>query len=134
LSPLIGIAQYRQGALRPYRYNDIVSYLPPKFNPQFTGIYKKCTQRKFPASPPDLLTPHPRQVIIGEIHKVRGISLKENMKKVLVILLMLAVIVYTVLNYRSGRIDRTYMAVCLVLLGLPMVNMIRLMIQDWKEK
>ena len=60
--------------------------------------------------------------------------MKENMRKVLVILLMLAVIVYTVLNYRSGRIDRTYMAVCLVLLGLPMVNMIRLMIQDWKEK
>ena len=29
------------GALRPYRYNDIVSHVTPKFNPQFAVIYKK---------------------------------------------------------------------------------------------
>jgi len=29
------------GALRPYRYNDIVSHMRPKFNPQFTDFIKK---------------------------------------------------------------------------------------------
>jgi len=30
------------GALRPYRYNDIVTQMDLKFNPQFTGNEKKC--------------------------------------------------------------------------------------------
>ena len=55
--------------------------------------------------------------------------MKETIKKFLVILLMLAVVVYTILNYRSGRIDQTQLIVYLVLLGLPLANMLRLMIQ-----
>ncbi len=60
--------------------------------------------------------------------------MKDVLKKLLVILLILAVMVYTFLNYRSGRIDQTYLIIYLAILGLPLVNMIRLMIQDQKEK
>ena len=42
--------------------------------------------------------------------------MKDVLKKLLVILLILAVMVYTFLNYRSGRIAQTYLIIYLAIL------------------
>ena len=55
-------------------------------------------------------------------------------KALLTILAMAAVMVYSVLNYVNGRIDRMYLIVIFLILGIPMVNMINLVIQELKKK
>ena len=55
-------------------------------------------------------------------------------KGLLVILAMLAALVYTVINYLSGKIDTMFLLVCFAILGIPMMNMINILIRDWKNK
>ncbi|MBQ8833898.1 MAG: hypothetical protein IJ001_03125 [Oscillospiraceae bacterium] len=55
-------------------------------------------------------------------------------KAVLTLLLIGAVLVYTIMNYVNGRTDFTMFLVCIVILGIPMVNMINLLIQELKKK
>ena len=50
------------------------------------------------------------------------------------IVLMLAVIGYTVYNYLHGKIDSAMFLVSIVILGLPLFNMVNLLIQEWKKK
>ena len=57
-----------------------------------------------------------------------------TVKTILVILAMVAALVYTVFNYLAGKIDTMFLMVCFVLLGIPMVNMINILIRDWKNK
>ena len=47
---------------------------------------------------------------------------------------MLAVMAYTVWNYSNEKIDFAMFLVSMIILGIPMVNMINLMIQEWKNK
>ena len=59
----------------------------------------------------------------------------ENTKKAVVtILVMVAVMAYTVFNYANGRIDMPMFLVSMAILGIPLVNMINLLIQEWKKK
>ena len=59
----------------------------------------------------------------------------DNIKKgILTILFMLAVMVYTVMNYASGKIDLVMFVVCMAIMGIPMMNMINLLIQEIKKK
>ena len=55
-------------------------------------------------------------------------------KALLTILAMAAVMVYSALNYVNGKIDRMYLIVIFLILGIPMVNMINLVIQELKKK
>ena len=50
------------------------------------------------------------------------------------IVLMLAVIGYTVYNYLNGKIDSAMFLVSIAILGLPLINMVNLLIQEWKKK
>jgi hypothetical protein len=55
-------------------------------------------------------------------------------KGILTILFMLIVMAYTVINYASGKIDFVMFVVCMAIMGIPMLNMINLLIQEWKKK
>lgn len=55
-------------------------------------------------------------------------------KIILAIVLMVAVIGYTVFNYISGKIDLVYFLVCVAIVGLPLANMINIMIRELKDK
>ena len=50
------------------------------------------------------------------------------------LLLMAAVMGYTIYNYITGKIDTTYLLVFVVILGIPFVNIINILIRDWKNK
>ena len=47
--------------------------------------------------------------------------------------LMIVVIVYTVLNYVSGKIPTTNFLVYMAILVLPLVNTLRLLYRQWRE-
>ena len=55
-------------------------------------------------------------------------------KSILTILVMLAVMGYTVVNYINGKIDLVMFVVCMAIMGIPMLNMINLLIQEIKKK
>ena len=55
-------------------------------------------------------------------------------KSILTILLLLAVMGYTVWNYVSGRTDTVMFLVCMAIMGIPLVNMVNILIQEWKKK
>ena len=48
--------------------------------------------------------------------------------------LMLAVIGYTIYNYTTGKTDFTMFLVSMGILCVPLVNMIRLLIQEMKKR
>ena len=60
--------------------------------------------------------------------------MNKTVKALLTILAMLAVMAYTVWNYSNEKIDFAMFLVSMIILGIPMVNMINLMIQEWKNK
>ena len=60
--------------------------------------------------------------------------MKTSGNHIATIVLMLAVIGYTIYNYVSGRTDFTIFVVCMMLLCLPLLNIIRILIRDWKNK
>lgn len=55
-------------------------------------------------------------------------------KALLSILLILAIIAYTVMNYVSGKTDTTMFIVCMAVLCLPLMNMINILIRQWKDR
>ena len=55
-------------------------------------------------------------------------------KSILAILLLLAVLGYTAWNYASGNTDLMMFLVCTAILGIPLVNMVNILIREWKEK
>ena len=55
-------------------------------------------------------------------------------KSIFTILVMLAVMAYTVWNYVNGKTDLVMFLVCMAILGIPLVNMINLLIQEFKKK
>jgi len=55
-------------------------------------------------------------------------------KTILTILAMVAVIGYTIFNYVSGRIDTMYFFVFMAILCIPLLNMINILIREWKNK
>ena len=55
-------------------------------------------------------------------------------KTLLTLLLMAAVIAYTIYNYVSGKTDQMTFLVYMVILGVPFVNMIRILIQERDDR
>ena len=55
-------------------------------------------------------------------------------KAILTILAMLAVLAYTAFNYASGKTTLAMFLVSVAILGIPMVNMINILIQERNEK
>ena len=55
-------------------------------------------------------------------------------KSILTIVTILIVMAYTVWNYATGKTDTVMFLVCMAIMGLPLVNMINLLIQEWKKK
>ena len=53
---------------------------------------------------------------------------------VALLLLMLAVAGYTIFNYVTGKTDLTMMVVSLAIICIPMVNMLNILIQQWKNR
>jgi len=59
----------------------------------------------------------------------------DNKKKsILTIVAMLAVMGYTVWNYATRKTTMTMFIVFMIILGIPLVNMINILIQEWKKK
>ena len=50
------------------------------------------------------------------------------------IALMLVVIGYTIFNYVHGKIELPMFIVSMAILCLPLINMVNLLIQEWKKK
>ena len=86
-------------------------------------------------------SPDPGSLDIGASQWYSGFTIlwqgETNMdnktKSILTILAMLAVMGYTVWNYVSGRTTLTMFLMFMVILGIPMVNMINILIRD-REK
>ena len=55
-------------------------------------------------------------------------------KHILSILAMAAVIAYTLFNYYTGRSSFGFVVAAVLLIGLPMMNIIRMMIDEHNEK
>ena len=55
-------------------------------------------------------------------------------KIILSLLLMTAVIGYTIYNFVIGQTEQVSFVVYMVILGIPFVNMINLLIQEWKNR
>jgi len=55
-------------------------------------------------------------------------------KTVLVLLLMAAVIGYTIFNYVTERTDPTAFLIYMVILSIPFVNMVNILIQELKNR
>ena len=55
-------------------------------------------------------------------------------KILLALLLMAAVIAYTVYNYVNGRTEQFAFFVYIVILGIPFVNMVNILIQELKNR
>ena len=58
----------------------------------------------------------------------------DNTKKaIMTIVLVLGVMFYTVMNYINGKTDFTMFLVCIVILGISLVNMFRILIEERKK-
>jgi hypothetical protein len=55
-------------------------------------------------------------------------------KIMLSLLLIAAVMAYTVYNFTSGKTDQFTFLVYLVILGIPFVNMVNILIQELKNR
>ena len=55
-------------------------------------------------------------------------------KMIFALLGMAAALGYTVYNYSIGKIDMTFLLVCVAVLGFPFVNITNLLIQELKNK
>ena len=56
--------------------------------------------------------------------------MNSTLGRIVALLAMAAVLVYTVVNYLTGRGTLGHVLIATVFIGLPMMNIIRLMIQD----
>ena len=58
-----------------------------------------------------------------------------NVKKAfLTLILIVAVLAYTVFNFVSGKISMSYLLVFSVILGIPFVNILNILIQELKYR
>ena len=55
-------------------------------------------------------------------------------KAILAIIVMVAVLAYTILNYLNGKTEFTMLVVSMAIIGIPLVNMINILIQELKKK
>lgn len=60
--------------------------------------------------------------------------MKPIVKIIGTILLILAVMAYTVFNYSTGKTDSTFFVVSMVILAYPLLGMINQLIQQLKHK
>ena len=60
--------------------------------------------------------------------------MKKIPEMILTIALILAVLGYTLYNYSVGKTDTTMLIVCVVILGWPLVNIVRGLIDALKNK
>ena len=59
--------------------------------------------------------------------------MENKLKAVLTIVTMLMVMGYTVWNYVSGKTDFVMFLVCMVIMGIPLVNMVNILIEERKK-
>jgi uncharacterized membrane protein YiaA len=64
----------------------------------------------------------------------RSPSVKDVVRTVVILLLMLAVIIYTLYNYVAGNSEFGYFFIAMVMMGLPFVSMLNQLIQQLKNK
>ena len=55
-------------------------------------------------------------------------------KMILTIVMILAALGYTWYNYTIGRTDSTMLIVCVLILGWPLINIVRGLIEELKNK
>ncbi len=55
-------------------------------------------------------------------------------KNIFVVVLILAVMAYTIYNYVAGKTDTTMFVVCMAIMGFPLLNIINITIQQWRNK
>ena len=55
-------------------------------------------------------------------------------KAIMTIAITLAVMAYSVWNYVNGKTDLVMFVVCMAIMGMPMLNMIRLLIEEGRKK
>ncbi|MBR5126191.1 MAG: hypothetical protein IKU68_05605 [Oscillospiraceae bacterium] len=55
-------------------------------------------------------------------------------KVVLLVIMMVIVMGYTTYNYLAGQIDMTMFLVSMLIVGIPLFNMVNILIRQWKSK
>lgn len=55
-------------------------------------------------------------------------------KTIGLIVLMVAVMGYTVFNYTAGKIDMSMFLCSMVIIGIPLFNMVNILLREWKNK
>ena len=55
-------------------------------------------------------------------------------KVVLLVIMMVMVMGYTTYNYLNGQIDMTMFLVSMLIVGIPLFNMVNILIRQWKRK
>ena len=55
-------------------------------------------------------------------------------KVVLLVIMMVIVMGYTTYNYLAGQIDMTMFLVSMLIVGIPLFNMVNILIRQWKNK
>ena len=59
----------------------------------------------------------------------------DNIKKaIMTIIVTLIVMVYTIVNYMNGKIDFLMFIVSMGIMGVPLLNMINLLVQELKKR
>ena len=54
-------------------------------------------------------------------------------KVVLLVIMMVIVMGYTTYNYLAGQIDMTMFLVSMLIVGIPLFNMVNILIRQWKN-
>ena len=56
------------------------------------------------------------------------------MSNLMTIVLLVAVLVYTVINYVTGKTSLVFFLICVFALSVPLLKMLSILFQEWKNR
>ena len=56
------------------------------------------------------------------------------MSNLMTIALLVAVLVYTVINYVTGKTSLVFFLICVLALSVPLLKMLSIFLQEWKNR
>lgn len=56
------------------------------------------------------------------------------MSNLMTIVLLVAVLIYTVINYVTGKTSLVFFLICVLALAVPLLKMLSILFQEWKNR
>ena len=56
------------------------------------------------------------------------------MSNLMTIVLLVAVLIYTVINYVTGKTSLVFFLICVLALSVPLLKMLSILLQEWKNR